>query len=125
MHKPPPLRCAGLHNLLPVIWRLYFNKLTKLNIQFLNKIDTRHFVRHQGEQFKLLKASLMMICPNIEIIGNGVYVLVEFSYYMYVEYKKRFLLKSLHLFKSDLINNMDNMRNSGTGPSLVILDQTN
>ena len=23
-------------NLLPVIWRLYFNKLTKLNIQFLN-----------------------------------------------------------------------------------------
>ena len=37
MRKPAPLRCAGLHNLLPVIWRLYFNKLTKLNIQFLNK----------------------------------------------------------------------------------------
>ena len=35
MRKPAPLRCAGLHNLLPVIWRLYFNKLTKLNIQFL------------------------------------------------------------------------------------------
>ena len=31
------LRCAGLHNLLPVIWRLYFNKLTKKNIQFLIK----------------------------------------------------------------------------------------
>ena len=29
------LRCAGLHNLLLVIWSLYFNKLTKLNIQFL------------------------------------------------------------------------------------------
>ena len=37
MCKPAPLRCAGLHNLLPVTWRLYFNKLTKLNIQFLNK----------------------------------------------------------------------------------------
>ena len=35
MRKPAPLRCAGLHNLLPVIWRLYFNRLTKLNIQFL------------------------------------------------------------------------------------------
>ena len=29
MCKPAPLRCAGLHNLLPVIRRLYFNKLTK------------------------------------------------------------------------------------------------
>ena len=29
------ITCAGLHNLLPVIWSLYFNKLTKLNIQFL------------------------------------------------------------------------------------------
>ena len=37
MCKPAPLRCAGLHNLLPVIWCLYFNKLTKLNIQFLIK----------------------------------------------------------------------------------------
>ena len=36
MRKPAPLRCAGLHNLLTVIWRLYFNKLTKLNIQFLS-----------------------------------------------------------------------------------------
>ena len=36
MCKPALLRCAGLHNLLPVIWRLYLNKLTKLNIQFLN-----------------------------------------------------------------------------------------
>ena len=36
MCKPAPLHCAGLHNLLPVILRLYCNKLTKLNIQFLN-----------------------------------------------------------------------------------------
>ena len=34
------LRYAGLHNLLPVIWRLYFNKLTKLNIQFLRPCKT-------------------------------------------------------------------------------------
>ena len=44
MRKPAPLRCAGLHNLLPVIWRLYFNKLKKLNIQFLNKILTVAFL---------------------------------------------------------------------------------
>ena len=37
MRKPAPLRCRGLHNLLPVILRLYFNKLTKLNILFLSK----------------------------------------------------------------------------------------
>ena len=35
--KPAPLRWAGLHNLLPVIWRLYFHKLKKLNIQFFKK----------------------------------------------------------------------------------------
>ena len=39
MCKPALLRCAGLHNLLPVIWRLYFNKLTKLIIQFLNNLN--------------------------------------------------------------------------------------
>ena len=41
MRKPAPLRCAGLHNLLPVIWRLYFNKLIKLNIQFLSIVPKR------------------------------------------------------------------------------------
>ena len=39
-------------------------------------------------------------------------------------YKKRLLLRCLHHFKSDLINNMDHMRISGTEPSSVILRQT-
>ena len=34
------------------------------------------------------------------------------------------LLRCVHNFKSDLINNMDHMRISGTEPSSVILSQT-
>ena len=33
-----------------------------------------------------------------------------------MKYEKRLLLKLIHLFKSDLINNMDHMRISGTKP---------
>ena len=36
-------------------------------------------------------------------------------------YKKRLLLRCIHHFKADLINNMDHMRISGTEPSSVIL----
>ena len=37
--------------------------------------------------------------------------------------KKRLLLRCIHHFKSDWINNMDHMRISGTEPSSVILSQ--
>ena len=37
--------------------------------------------------------------------------------------KKRLLLRCIHHFKSDLINDMDHMRISGTEPSSVILSQ--
>ena len=40
-----------------------------------------------------------------------------------VLYIKRLLLRCIHHFKSDLINNMDHMRISGTEPSSVILIQ--
>ena len=36
-----------------------------------------------------------------------------------LKYKKRLLLRCIHHFKSDLINNMDHMRISGTEPSSV------
>ena len=39
-------------------------------------------------------------------------------------YSKRLLLRCLHYFKTDLINNMDHMRISGNEPSSVILSQT-
>ena len=42
----------------------------------------------------------------------------------YNKYEKRLLLRCIHHFKSDLINNMDHMRISGTEPSSVILSQT-
>ena len=41
------------------------------------------------------------------------------------KYKKRLLLRCIRHFKSDLINNMDHTRISGTEPSSVILSQTN
>ena len=41
-----------------------------------------------------------------------------------LNYKKRLLLRWIHHFKSDWINNMDHMRISGTEPSSVILNQT-
>ena len=37
--------------------------------------------------------------------------------------KKRLLLRCKHHFKSDIINDMDHMRISGTEPSSVILSQ--
>ena len=40
-----------------------------------------------------------------------------------LKYKKRHLLRCIHTFKSDLINNMDHMLNSDTEPSSVILSQ--
>ena len=40
------------------------------------------------------------------------------------EYKNRLLLRCIHHFKMDLINNMDHMRILGTEPSSLILSQT-
>ena len=40
------------------------------------------------------------------------------------KYEKRLPLRCIHHFESDLINNMDHMRISGTEPSSVILSQT-
>ena len=44
--------------------------------------------------------------------------------YLY-ELKKRLLLRCIHHFKSDLINDIDHMRFSGTEPSSVILSKRN
>ena len=47
---------------------------------------------------------------------------------LYINYegylKKRLLLRCIHHFKSDLINNMDHMCITGSEPSSVILSQT-
>ena len=40
------------------------------------------------------------------------------------KFEKRLLLRCIHHFKSDLINNMDHMRISGNEPSSVILSET-
>ena len=50
-------------------------------------------------------------------------VVMLFLELIILEYKKRLLLRYIHHFKSDLINNMDHMRISGTEPSSVVLRQ--
>ena len=52
------------------------------------------------------------------------YVKHTFTDFPYIKYTKRLLLRCIHHFKSDLIDNMDHMRISGTEPSSVILSQT-
>ena len=42
----------------------------------------------------------------------------------HVQYKKRLILRCIHHLISDLINNMDHMRISGTKPCSVILNRT-
>ena len=52
---------------------------------------------------------------------------VDFGWFVaFGEYKfqKRLILRYMHHFNSDLINNMDHIRISGTYPSSVILSQT-
>ena len=41
-----------------------------------------------------------------------------------LKYKKSLILRCIHNFKSDLINDMDHISISGTEPSSVILSQT-
>ena len=72
------------------------------------KIWLGQYARHELERTELLK-----------ITHQG----ISWRYTEY-KYKKRLLLRCIHHFKSDLINNMDHMRISGTEPSSVILSQT-
>ena len=51
-------------------------------------------------------------------------ILTRFGIFCLYKILKRLLLRCIHHFKSDLINNMDHMRISGTEPSSVILSQT-
>ena len=65
------------------------------------------------------------------LLCTGIYKLILNSHSTFVQstvpnkalystnIKKRLLLRYIHHFKSDLINNMDNMLISGTEPSLV------
>ena len=46
------------------------------------------------------------------------------GYFQTIGILKRLLLRCIHHFQSDFINNMDHMRISGTEPSSVILSQT-
>ena len=57
------------------------------------------------------------MCPR-GLIGPPAVTLTK-----YLKCKKRLLLRCIHHFLSDLINNMDHMRISGTEPSSVILSQ--
>ena len=66
--------------MLPVIWRLYFNKLTKLNIQFLNKQimcdcvilwRTKAKVMQDGQCLKAFVKILFNIKWNCNFVKHG------------------------------------------------------
>ena len=56
-------------------------------------------------------------------VSSGTHLSTSNDTHQEVEIKKKILLRRLHRFKSELINNMDNMRISGMEPSSVILSQ--
>ena len=64
-----------------------------------------------------MKQNQLHLIPHTFCKGNN-------SWFVAEEYEKILLLRRIHHFKSDLINNMDHMRISGTEPSPVILSQT-
>ena len=66
----------------------------------------------------------MTSCKHLRNLNNTHnHTLFQFINIPYIKYKKRLLLRCIHHFKVDLINNMDDMRISGTEPSSVILSQ--
>ena len=71
MCKPATLRCAGLHNLLPVVWHLYFNKLPKLNIQFLNNLCLQIIQTQILSTFIIHSDKTLFMLPDQMIGGTG------------------------------------------------------
>ena len=81
----------------------------------------------QKRNFQKLKRDVLNVPKQAEAKRDGVINaenLDALKRYESTEYKKRLLLRCIHHFKSDIINNMDHMRISGTEPSSVILSQT-
>ena len=60
-------------------------------------------------------------CSSLQHLS---FVYVDPRHNWHILYKKRLLLRYIHHFESDLINNTDHMRISGTEPSSVILSKT-
>ena len=73
-------------------------------------------------------SSILIPLVSISMFGIEVHVGDERSLIIdessdELKLKKRLLLRCIHHFKSDLINDMDHMLISGTEPSSVILSQ--
>ena len=64
-------------------------------------------------------------CKNCSFLNFRLFLFLatRLSQYKWI-YKKRLLLRCIHHFKSDLINNMYHMCISGTEPSSVVLSQS-
>ena len=73
-------------------------------------------------QYTSVFFSIFLVDKNVITLTTTCSAVADYNWF---EYKKRLLLRCIHHFKSDLINNMDQMRISGTEPSSVILSQTN
>ena len=70
-----------------------------------------------------LSRSLFLYSSTLRYLWDSLFKLLEPIKRMFEqkpkENKKRLLLRCIHHFKTDLINNMDHMRISGTEPTLI------
>ena len=80
----------------------------------IENLRGRHFVA--GQIIEITSSNNM---KEEFLLGSSIFIHMMIN----VPYRKRLLLRCIHRFKSDLINNMDHMRNSGSEPSSVILSQ--
>ena len=71
---------------------------------------------------KINMALREQICQKLEA-EELIHVYSHYHGLLVVQIQKRLLLRCIHHFESDLINNMDNMCISGTEPSSVNLSQ--
>ena len=82
--------------------------------------ETRRNVKCQGQRPRLFE--WLNYFTNISCL-NFLSFIKRLWFFSCMKYKKRLLLRCIHHFKLDLINNMDHMRISGTEPSSVVLSQ--
>ena len=96
LEKALTVSICSVYSILSMTLRYY-----RFNVRFLHSTHTKNAVLRSRTKL------VFLIIPWTQ-----------------VWYKKRLLLRCIHHSKSDLINNMDYMRISGTEPSSVIFSQT-
>ena len=114
--------CPRFNFALSAIWSIGEIKTVsiKLDIKSLvGKWDSER-IQDRANQYEYSENLLTRMLHPSKDVKQILKTLFLFS----IQNKKRILRRCIHHFWSDVINNMDNMRISGTEPSSVILSQT-